>query len=151
NTLRQARDEDRGVDHSRRAAARSIWWFEEYARFDAIGDGIAELLYIQRTAESTESAIEALDDPDDPPFEDWCPFPMQHRRIGQSLFDKVGDIERIRTVLLRQSLDGIYLGNNPSTYVHEQSIGDNTIEDLLTVRPGRLIRWTGNVPPVERQ
>jgi hypothetical protein len=149
--LADARDDGRWTDTSRRGATRAIWWHEEYARFDANGDGVAELLYIQRTADFKVFAVEELSDPEDHPFEDWCPFPMQHRRIGQSLFDKVGDIERIRTVLFRQALDGIYLSNNPSTYVHEDAIGDNTIDDLLTVRPGRLIRWRGSVAPTERQ
>jgi hypothetical protein len=92
-----------------------------------------------------------MEDEEDHPFEDWSPFPMQHRRVGQSLAEKVMDIERVRTVLLRQSLNGIYIANNPSTYLHEDSIGENTIEDLLTVRPGRIIRWKGGTPPVERQ
>jgi hypothetical protein len=61
------------------------------------------------------------------------------------------DLERINTVLLRQSLDGIYLSNNPRTYVHEDSIGENTIEDLLTVRPGALVRWKGGTPPFTQQ
>ena len=152
--LRAARDEDRwnaaGAAAGRDGALRSLWWHEDYVRFDANGDGVAELLYVQRSADFTIFAIEEMEDPGDHPFEDWCPFPMQHRRIGQSLADKVMDIERIRTVLLRQSLDGIYLANNPSTYVHEDAIGENTIEDLLAVRPGRLIRWRGAVSPVTR-
>ncbi|TFI59092.1 hypothetical protein E2493_06080 [Sphingomonas parva] len=149
--LGAARDEDRwnGAD-ARTGPSRTIWWHEDYVKFDADGDGVAETLYVQRSADFKVFAIEALEDPDDHPFEDWCPVPMPHRRIGQSLADKVMDIERIRTVLLRQSLDGIYLANNPSTYVHEDSIGENTIEDLLSVRPGRLVRWRGAVPPVER-
>ena len=150
NLLSNARDEDRYTQGARRGAARQVWWHEEYAIFDANGDGIAELLYIRRTGDWKIFSIEEMEDADDHPFEDWCPFPMQHRRIGQSLADKVMDLERINTVVLRQSLDGIYLSNLPSTYLHEDSIGDNTIEDLLTVRPGRLIRWKGNQPPVER-
>jgi hypothetical protein len=154
SALGAARDDGRwiGLDggSGRTGASRTIWWHEEYARFDANGDGVPELLYIRRTSDFEIFAVDEIEDPDDHPFEDWCPFPMQHRRIGQSLADKVMDIERIRTVLLRQSLDGIYLANNPSTYVHEDSIGENTIEDLLTVRPGRLVRWRGAVPPTER-
>ncbi len=61
------------------------------------------------------------------------------------------DIERINTVLTRQSLDGIYLTNNPRTFLHEGSIGVNTIEDLQTVRPGGFIRWTGSVKPETHQ
>lgn len=146
----RARDEDRWNDtFTSRGMARTVWWYEEYARFDANGDGLAETLYIQRTDDFKVFSVEEVEDED--PFVDWCPFPMPHRRVGQSLADKVMDIERIRTVLLRQSLNGIYIANNPSTYVHEDSIGENTIEDLLTVRPGRLVRWKGSEKPAERQ
>lgn len=152
NTLSQARDEDRNWHGDKRKGAnRVIWWHEEFARYDLNEDGVAELLYIRRTSDFKVFAIHEMEDEDDHPFVDWSPFPMQHRRIGQSLADKVMDLERINTVLLRQSLNGIYLANNPSTYVHEDAIGENTIDDLLTVRPGRLVRWKGNVAPQERQ
>lgn len=151
NTLSQARDEDRNWQADKRKGANKVlWWHEEFARYDLNEDGVAELLYIRRTSDFKIFAIHEMDDEDDHPFVDWCPFPMQHRRIGQSLADKVMDLERINTVLLRQSLNGIYIANNPSTYVHEDSIGENTIDDLLTVRSGRLVRWKGNVAPAER-
>lgn len=151
STLSQARDSNRlDASDQRRGLNRTIWWHEEFVRFDANGDGIAELLFIQRTEDYKVFTIDEMEDDDDQPFVDWSPFPMQHRRIGQSLADKVMDLERVNTVLLRQTLNGIYLGNNPSTYVHETAIGENTIEDLLTVRPGRLVRWAGSVEPKER-
>lgn len=151
DTVSQARDEERYNDVGQREGmSRVVWWHEEYVRFDANGDGIAELLYIQRSADHKIFAVEEMEDEEDHPFVEWCPYPMPHRRVGQSLADKVMDIERIRTVLMRQSLNGIYLSNNPSTYVHEDSIGENTIDDLLTVRPGRLIRYKGPVEPKER-
>lgn len=149
NAVAQARDENRYSGDA--GVYRSVWWFEEFVRYDLNGDGIAELLYIQRGEDYKIFAIDEMEKAGDHPFEEWCPFPMPHRRIGQSLFDKTGDLERINTVLLRQTLDGIYLSNNPSTYLHEESIGENTIEDLLTVRAGRLVRWTGAVAPQERQ
>jgi hypothetical protein len=152
STLSMARDQDRLTTlDARRGTSRMVWWHEEFVRFDENGDGIAELLYLRRTSDFKIFEINEMEDADDHPFEDWCPFPMPHRRIGQSLADKVMDIERIRTVLLRQSLDGIYLANNPSTYVHEDAIGESTIEDLLTVRAGRVIRWKGATAPQERQ
>lgn len=152
NLLALTRDEDRyNDDGARRGTARMVWWHEDYVTFDANGDGIAELLYIRRTGDFKVFSVDEMEDADDHPFEDWCPFPMQHRRIGQSLADKVMDIERIRTVLYRQSLDGIYLGNNPVTYLHEDMIGENTIEDILTVRPGAIRRYAGpHGPPVDR-
>lgn len=151
NTLSRSRDEDRWSEvNKRKGANRVVWWHEEFVRFDLNEDGIAELLYICRSADYKVFAIHEMDDEDDHPFVDWCPFPMHHRRIGQSLADKVMDLERLNTVLLRQSVDGIYIANNPSTYVHEESIGDSTIEDLLTVRAGRLVRWKGAIEPKER-
>lgn len=151
DTVASARDEDRYTDAgARRGQSRTVWWHEEYVRFDANDDGIAELLYVQRSDDYKVFSIDEVEDEDDHPYVDWCPFPMPHRRIGQSLADKVMDLERINTVLTRQTLDGIYLGNNPSTYLHEDSIGENTIEDLLTVKSGRVVRYKGNFPPVER-
>lgn len=148
----QARDEDRWIGTSQRGGMnRVVWWHEEFVRYDLNGDGVAELLYLQRSEDFKVFSIEEMEDTDWHPFVDWCPFPMPHRRIGQSLYDKVADLERINTVLLRQTLDGIYLSNNPSTYVHEDSIGRNTIEDLLTTKAGRIVRWRGATEPRERQ
>lgn len=152
DAISNSRNDQRYNDESaREGLSRRVWWHEDYATFDLNDDGIAELLYIRRSADWKIFSIEEMGDPEDHPFVDWCPFPMQHRRVGQSLFDKVGDLERINTVLLRQTLNGIYQSNNPSTYLHEDSIGENTIDDLLTVRPGRMVRWKGAQPPVERQ
>lgn len=149
-TVGMARDENRYDGSSARSGmARMVWWHEEYVRYDDNGDGIAEMLYVQRTEDYKVFSIDEVEE-DDCPFVDWCPYPMPHRRVGQSLADKVMDLERVNTVLMRQTLNGIYLGNNPSTYVHEDAIGENTIEDLLTVRPGRLVRWKGAVAPAER-
>lgn len=146
NLLSQARDEDRYADvGSRRGSAKMVWWHEEYVTYEG------RHLYIRRDDRFNIYSLDEMEDAEDHPFEDWCPFPMQHRRIGQSLADKVMDLERINTVLTRQSLDGIYLTNNPRTFVHEDSIGDNTIEDLLTVRPGGLIRWRGAAKPETHQ
>jgi hypothetical protein len=137
-----ARDESRWTDMDRTGANRVLWLHEEYALFDENGDGITELLYIKRIGD-TVLAIEELEDASDHPFEDWCPFPMPHRRVGQSLADKTMDIQRTRSVLMRQAMDNLYQTNSPRVTVHEDSMGENTIDDLLTVRPGALIRWKG--------
>lgn len=151
DAVTSARDEDRYTQgYDRQGLARQVWWHEDYVRFDENGDGIAELLYVQRSADFKVFSIQELEDEEDHPFVDWCPYPMPHRRVGQSLADKVMDLERINTVVLRQTLDGFYIGNNPSTYLHEDSIGENTIDDILNVRAGRVVRWKGAVAPVER-
>jgi hypothetical protein len=130
----------------RDGANRRVAYREEHVLYDLNGDGIAERLMVSRV-DSHVLAVEAVDDH---PFEEWCPFPMPHRRIGQSLAEKVMDIQRTRSVVLRQTMDGFYFSNAPRTFVNEDSLGESTIEDLLTVRPGSIVRFRG-VPPIETQ
>jgi hypothetical protein len=91
----------------------------------------------------------SVEEVDYQPFEYWTPFPMQGRLIGQSLHDKTGDIQRVNTVLERSMLDSIYMQLAPGTYVDENFVGDHTIDDLLTVRPGRIVRTKGGYPQPE--
>jgi hypothetical protein len=140
---------------NRSGANRKVWYREEYARYDLNGDGIAELLLIHRVGtkilqwadRETAYGNYAIQEIDEQPGVIWCPFPAAHRLIGQSLADKVMDIQRTNSVVLRQILNGFYFANNPRTYVNENAIGDNTIDDLLTVRPGGIVRWQGAIKP----
>jgi hypothetical protein len=145
-----ARDDGRstwlGVD-DRLGANRKFWLREEYVLYDLNGDGISERLCVHRVG----TEILGLQETDYQPFEYWCPYPMQGRLIGQSLADKTMDIQRVNTVLERSMLDSMYLQLSPGTFVHEESVGDHTIDDLLTVRPGRLVRFRGATPPIPEQ
>jgi hypothetical protein len=47
------------------------------------------------------------------PFVIYCPFPMPARIAGHSLADKVTDIQRINTALMRIYLDTQYLSIAP--------------------------------------
>ena len=50
---------------------------------------------------------------DDLPFSDLVPDPVPHRWRGRSMFDETEDLQRIKTVLMRQTLDNLYMVNNP--------------------------------------
>jgi hypothetical protein len=135
----------------RQGANRKVWHHEEYCTFDLNGDGIAELLQVHRVgntilrhADTGEYAIEEIDQQ---PGVIWCPFPMQHRLVGQSLADKVMDIQRSRSVLFRQALDNLYQSNAPRMAVSESAIGTTTLDDLLTVRAGGIVRYVGSQRP----
>lgn len=116
-----------------------VWLREEYVNVDLNGDGIAELVQVFRV----EEKILAMQEVEDNPFVVFTPFPRAHRMVGNSLADKVMDIQRIRSVILRQTLDGIYLTNNPRLWVPDECQTENTIDDLLTVRPGGIVRGRG--------
>lgn len=142
--LAQSREPQEATQNTYRSGVnRYVRFLEEYVRYDLDGDGIAELLRVQRCGNTIFTCTPI----DFNLIEEWCPFPMQHRRIGQSLADKCMDIQLVRSVLLRQSLDNLYLSNAPRTLLHSQSMGDTTIDDLLAVRPGGIVRWEGTVAP----
>lgn len=155
DTTALARDQGRQtvIDSARSGVLREVWLREEYVLFDLNGDGIAERLCVHRIGNTVlvrdgETAVKEVDYQ---PFEFWCPFPMAGRIVGQSLADKVMDIQRVNTVLERNMLDSLYSQQAPGTLIHEDSVGDHTIDDLLTIRPRRIVRWRGAVAPIPEQ
>jgi hypothetical protein len=127
----------------RQGSLRKVWLREEYVLFDLNNDGIAERLCVHRVG----NTVLSIEEVDYQPFEYWTPYPMQGRLIGQSLADKTMDIQRVNTVLERLALDGLYHNLARGTLIHEDAVGDHTIDDLLTVRPNRIVRWTGAHEP----
>jgi len=150
--ISNARDSQRSkrqYESVRPGPMRLVWFREEYTFFDLNGDGIAERIKVERVGRTilTRGGKPAIEEIDDQPFVEWCPYPMPARRVGQSLADKCMDIQYVNSTLLRQGMDSLYQSTNPRVLLHENSIGDNTIDDLLTVRSGGLIRYIGAAEP----
>lgn len=140
DTRSTARWDDEDVTReSELPGMRRVWLLEEYVHIDANGDGILELLQVFRVGR----VILSVEEVEENPFVVFVPFPRAHRMVGNSLADKVMDLQRIRSVIMRQTLDGIYLTNNPRMWLPEECQTDDTIDDLLTVRPGGIIRGRG--------
>lgn len=139
-----ARDEDYDPQWlaNRQASMQEVELWEEYIRIDADGDGIAELLKCFRVGDKLLSS-EIVEEH---PFTVFCPFPRPHRLVGDGLADKAMDIQRIRSVVARQLMNGMYLSNMPRYWLPESSTNENTISDLLTVIPGAPVRGKGDAP-----
>jgi hypothetical protein len=118
-------------------AGRRVWVHECYLRVDEDGDGYAEMRKI--LAIGPTSGIVILDNEmaNRHPFSCLCPIPMPHKFHGKSLADIIRDLQFIRTTLLRQMLDNLYLANSPMTEVVE---GQANLDDLLHRRAGSVIR-----------
>ena len=140
--IQRWQDEDPGYS-TRPLAMRKVWLLEEYIRADRDGDGIAELVKVFRV----NDVILETEEVDEAPFVNWTPFPRAHRMVGNSLAEKVMDIQRVQSVLLRQALDGTYMTNAPRMGVSIDGMTDDTLDDLLTVRPGAIVRYRGGVAP----
>lgn len=81
------------------------------------------------------------------PFHVLSPQPLPHKFFGRALAEKVMDVQKVNTTLVRQMLDNYYHTNNPGHAVWEQGIGDDTIDDLLTTEIGSIKRFAR--PPSE--
>jgi hypothetical protein len=148
DSLRFARNNGRDITGSSlQGPLRKVWLDEEYVLFDLNGDGIAERLCVHRVG----NTILEVKEVDYQPFEYWCPYPMPGVLVGQSLADKSMDIQRVNTALERNALDSLYMSVAPGTLIHEESVGENTLDDLLTVRPRRIVRYKGVNPPIPEQ
>ena len=111
---------------------------DEFAQVDYDGDGVSELRRVMRSG----NVILYNEEVDYSLFARLCPAPMPHKIYGLSLADQVKDEQRIATVLWRQTLDNLYLSNNPRPVVPKAAERDDgsTINDLLDEAPGALIR-----------
>jgi len=90
-----------------------------------------------------ESILIDKEEVDQIPFAAITPFVVTHRFYGESIADKVMEIQRIKTALMRGQLDYIYFSLNQRHYVDMQAADTFTISDLLDNRPGVPVRGNG--------
>ena len=118
---------------------------EIYMRSDYDGDGIPELRRVLCIGE--ENFILENEAFDHIPFCILSPILMPHRMVGRSVAEMVKDLQLIKSTILRQLLDNMYLTNNSRVGVVE---GQVNLEDLLSARPGNIVRMRapGMVQPL---
>lgn len=140
-------DEDASLDES----MQEVEVYEAYLRTDYDGDGVAELRQIFYAG----SDILSNEETDYLPFHSLCPIPIPHKFYGESLADRAMDIQLIKSTVVRQMLDNLYLSNNARVGAVE---GQVNLDDLLSVTPGGVVRMKNpqaivplNVPSVIAQ
>ena len=112
---------------------KKVWIDECYIKLDLDGDGIAELRKITKGGSYILDNIEV----DMIPFSAICPIPIPHKFYGMSIADTVSDIQLIKSTIMRNLLDNMYLTNNARYAV---LAGQVELDDLLTSRPGGIVR-----------
>lgn len=117
-------------------ADREITIYECYVRIDTDGDGKTELRMI-KLAGSNGSVILENEKVDSNPFAAWSPVINCHQFYGMSYADLVMDIQLLRSTLMRQMLNNIYMVNHPAKTIIE---GQVYKEDLLHTGPGAIWR-----------
>lgn len=108
---------------------------ECYIRMDADGDGRAEL--IKACVAGDGKKLLDVTEVDTIPFISMTPVIMPHRFHGRSIAELVEDIQLIKSTVMRQMLDNMYLTNNNRVAIQD---GQVAMDDLLTNRPGGIVR-----------
>lgn len=119
---------------------REIWVTEAYPMVDYDGDGIAErrmVTVVSGKILEYKKGGSANVEIDRVPLVTCTPILMPHKLIGLSIADLVMDLQLIKSTVFRQVLDNMYLTNNSRMMVLD---GMANIDDLLTVRPGGIVR-----------
>lgn len=121
-----------------------VEYFEVFIKFDMNDDGIAERIRVCAAGSSNAPVI--LDEPeeweDEPNFADITPIIIPHSWQGRSVADDAFEIQRVKTVLLRQTLDNLYMTNRPQRAVNVNMI-ENPAE-VMNPTIGGTIRVKGD-------
>ena len=132
-------DDTRGTAGSETGATAEIEVVEAYIRYDYDDDGIAEMRKVVvaglsggRKPLSNEPWTEEV------PFVSMSGQPVPHRWMGRSTFDNVGDLQRVKTALMRGVLDNIYSQNRPQRGVVDDAILNP--DEVLSPTYGGIIR-----------
>ncbi len=116
--------------------SQEVELYECYIKVDMDGDGINELRKVTVAGSGGYTILENMAC-DNIPFCSLTPIPMPHRFYGRSVSELVEDVQLIKSTVLRQLLDNMYLTNNNRVAIMDGMVN---LDDLLTSRPGGVVR-----------
>ncbi|MDK1377103.1 MULTISPECIES: phage portal protein [unclassified Sinorhizobium] len=121
-------------------ALQEVDYYELYVKIDKDDDGIAELRRMCFAGGLAETNLLDDEETDEVPFADLIVERRPHQREGNSVTDDMAEIQRVKTVLMRQTLDNLYWQNNQQPIVQEGVIVNP--EAVLNPKFGQPIRVT---------
>lgn len=118
-----------------------VYVVDAYCLIDVDGDGIAERRRVVSAGGNSKETAGTVVLEKEPfwgvPIASLIPFLFPHRHQGMSLFDKLEQVQDIKTAFLRQTIDNGYIVNNSRLVVQEGMVNLN---DALTSVPGGIVR-----------
>ena len=103
-------------------ALELVDYYDLFVRFDMDGDGIAELHHMCFAGGLGERNLLLDEECDEVQYCDLKVMAQPHQWEGISLADDMKDIQRTKTVLMRQTLDNIYWQNSPQPVMQEGAV-----------------------------
>lgn len=126
-------------------AMKKVLYVENYIKVDYDGDGIAELRKVCTAGDGNKIL---MNEPCDmAPFATLCPDPEPHDFFGMSVADTVMDIQRIKSSIMRNTLDSLSMSIHPRVAVVEGMVN---IDDAMSTEVGSIIRQraAGQIQPL---
>lgn len=117
-----------------------VMYTEAWMRLDIDGDGIVELHHIHAIGDYS-FLILGHEPCSHVPLARLCPYMVAHRAIGESVADRVGDIQRAMTRVFRNILDSMAESIHPRTVIEEGYVNR---DDVMNTEMGAVIRETKN-------
>lgn len=131
------------INDDNASAAKSmqeVEYYELYVRFDYDDDGIAELRRLVYAGAIKDEFLLENEDWDEVQFADIISERRPHQREGSSIADDTMEGQKVKTVLLRETLDNIYWQNKPQPIVDESAVVNP--DAVLNPAFGKPIRVT---------
>ncbi|MBY5998236.1 phage portal protein [Epibacterium mobile] len=119
-------------------AMQEVEYYELLVRVDYDNDGIAELRRVVFAGDINEKYLLENEEWDDIYYGDVVCERRPHQWEGNSITDDVAEIQKIKTVLLRQTMDNLYWQNNLQPIVQEGAVTNP--ESVLSPQFGLPIR-----------
>lgn len=135
---RRNEEERNAIDEGNDPTARQVLFKESFLLIDADGDGVPEL----RKLCTVGREILADEETEEIPFVGWTPYPQPFKFYGRCPADETIEIQRVKSTLIRETMDNLYTINNNRTYANEAV----NVDDLIDNQIGGIVRVKGNVP-----
>jgi plasmid stability protein len=109
-----------------------------------LADDDGDLAIWRVVTDAEETTLLEKEQVDHIPFAAVTPYMTPHRFYGESVADKLIEVQKINTTLLRMLLDSGYFALNQRMTVDINKATEFTISDLLANQPGHPIRVQGD-------
>jgi hypothetical protein len=148
NLARDESGESRYASSDSDSDLRVVEVRSHYIRLDSEGKGKLSIWNV--VTDDQEKIILHKEQVSHIPFGPLTPYLIPHRLIGESVADKLFEIQRIKTALLRMWLDSGYFALNQRMEVDMSAANEFTISDLLRNEVGVPVRAAraGAVTPI---
>ena len=126
---------DTNTNYGEDPTRQRVLYVEAYMRLDVDQDGVSELRKICTVGSQYEIVMN--EPADQIPFAMFNPDPEPHSFFGGSIADLTMDIQRIKSAVLRASLDSLAMSTHPRVGIVE---GQASLEDVMNPESGGIIR-----------